>query len=244
MTVNDDVLLELGRTPLNFDAKKFSIKNWERIIRGGANAPLLASFRESVGLDLPWTSLIKASLENIGMLSFYNGNHSSKAPFVFRKFFQRLCDVFHQDTFAKIQGNRSKLRTYAIFKKDLGYEKYLTDIKNVSTRISVTKFRLSNHKLMIETGRHKKMVAGERFCPFCPESVEDEVHFLFSCPTYRPQRLTFLTPITNLVHNFPLLSDDQKLEYVMSYMDQNLCNFISDSMNVREFLVNKPKRRE
>ena len=167
-----------------------------------------------------------------------------KTPFVFRKFFQRLCDVFHQDTFAKIQGNRSKLRTYAIFKKDLGYEKYLTDIKNVSTRISVTKFRLSNHKLMIETGRHKKMVAGERFCPFCPESVEDEVHFLFSCPTYRPQRLTFLTPITNLMHNFSLLSDDQKLEYVMSYMDQNLCNFISNSMNVREFLVNKPKRRE
>ena len=136
-TVNDGVLLELGKTPLNFDAKKFSIKNWERIIRGNANGPLLTSFQESVNLNLPLTSLIKINLESIGLLNFYNGNHSSKTPFVFKKFFQRLCDIFHQDTLAKIQGNRSKLRTYAIFKKELGFEKYLTDIKNISTRINV-----------------------------------------------------------------------------------------------------------
>ena len=155
-TANDGVLLELGKVPLNFDAKKFSIKNWERIIRGNANGPLLTSFQESVDLNLPWNSLIKTNLESIGLLNFYNVDHTSKTPFVFKKLFQRLCDIFHQDAFAKIQGDRSKLRTYAVFKKDLGFEKYLTDIKNIHTRINVTKFRLSNHKLMIETGRHKK----------------------------------------------------------------------------------------
>ncbi len=148
-TTNDGVLLELGRTPLCFDSKRFSIKNWERIIRGNANTPLLDSLKESIELNLPWTSHIKSNLENIGLLNFYTGDYSSKAPFVFKKLFQRLCDIFHQETFAKIKGERSKLRTYSIFKKEQGYEQYLSDIKNVSIRNNVTKFRLSNHKLMI-----------------------------------------------------------------------------------------------
>ena len=240
-TTNAGVLLELGRTPLCYDAKKLSIKNWERITRGNANAPLLGSFGESVGLDLPWTSCIKSNLESIGLLNFYTGDYSSKSPFVFGRLFRRLCDIFHQETFAKIKGERSKLRTYAIFKKEQGYEQYLTDIKNVSIRNSVTKFRLSNHKLMIESGRHRGEGACERFCPFCPGSLEDESHFLFSCPTYRVQRLSFLAPITGSVHNFRVLPNHQKMELVMSCMDQNICNYISTSMAVREFLVANPR---
>ena len=36
----------------------------------------------------------------------------------------------------------------------------------------MTKFRLSNHKLMIETGRHRNMDKTIRICPFCT-SVEE-----------------------------------------------------------------------
>ena len=107
------------------------------------------SHLESVNLGLPWTSLIKSDLEKIGLLNFYADDHSSKPPFVFKRLYERLCDIFHQETFEKINDNRSKLRKYAIFKKDKGYEKYLTvtDTKNVITRKNVAKFRLSNHKL-------------------------------------------------------------------------------------------------
>ena len=95
---------------------------------------------------------------------------------------------------------------------------------------------------MIESGRHRGIKnAGERFCPFCPGSVENESHFLFSCPTYHVQRSSFLTPVTGSVHGFPVLPDHQKMELVMSCMDQNICNYISNSMDVREFLVTKPK---
>ena len=100
-TTNDGVLLELGLTPLLFDAKKLAIKNWERIIRGNANIPLLSSLQESVDLDLPWTSLIKTNLENIGLLNFYTEDHSSQPPFVFKRTFERLCDMFYQESFKK-----------------------------------------------------------------------------------------------------------------------------------------------
>ena len=242
---NVGVLLELGKTPLCFEAKKLSIKNWERIIRGNANDLLLMSLQESKGLNLPWTSYIKTNLENVGLLNFYIDDHSSKPPFVSKRLFQRLCDIFHQETFEKIRGERSKLRTYALFKKELGYEQYLTDIKNVTVRTNVTKFRLSNHQLMIEVGRYKGIRnENERYCPFCPGMVENEFHFLFSCPIYRVQRLIFLTPLINVVHNFSFIPDKQKIELVMSHMDQNLCNYISNSMDLREFLVLKPKRSQ
>ena len=241
-TTNDGVFLELGMTPLSFDAKKFSIKNWERIIRGKANIPLMESYQESLELDLPWISSIKSTLENIGLLNFYNGDYTAKPPFVYRKLFQRLSDIFHQEIFSKINGERSKLRTYAIFKKEQGFEKYLADIKNTNVRKNVTKYRLSNHKLMIEVGRHQKIDAEQRFCPFCPNAVEDEFHFLLYCPTYDIQRSAFLDPITSIIHNFSLLPDSQKFELVMSHMDPDLCSFISNSMDVREFLVNNPRR--
>ena len=93
-TTNDGVLLELGRTPLCFDAKRFSIKNWERIIRGKANTPLLGSLKESIELDLPWTSHIKSNLENIGLLNFYIGDYSSKSPFVFKDCFNDYMTCF------------------------------------------------------------------------------------------------------------------------------------------------------
>ena len=138
-TANNGVLLELGRTPLSLEATKLSIKNWERIIRGNANLPILLSLQEAIAFDLPWTSHIKSCMESIGFLNFYTGNHSSKNPFVFKKVFQRLSDIFHQDAFSNINGDRSKLRTYAIFKKSPGYEPYLSNIKNVAIRKNVTK---------------------------------------------------------------------------------------------------------
>ena len=131
-TTNDGVLLELGKVPIVYEAKRLSVKNWERIIRGKGNEPLLDSFKESLNLNLPWSVQIKSNLENIGLSNFYMRNYSSKGPYVFKKLFQRLSDIFHQETFDKIRGDRSKLRTYAIFKKEIGFEKYLSDVKNVS----------------------------------------------------------------------------------------------------------------
>ena len=52
---------------------------------------------------------------------------------------------------------QSKLRTYAFLKTEIGFEKYLIEIKNPALRTEITKFRLSNHSLMIETGRYKNI---------------------------------------------------------------------------------------
>ena len=82
----------------------------------------------------------------------------------------------------------SKLRTYSILKTTPGFETYLSEIQHIDQRIALTKFRLSNHCLRIETGRHERIEKNKRFCPFCPNQIEDEKHALLKCETYKIHR--------------------------------------------------------
>ena len=54
----------------------------------------------------------------------------------------------------------------------------------------MTKLRLSNHRLAIETGRYMRPYKkpNERICPLCGKEAEDEKHFLVSCPVYQEKR--------------------------------------------------------
>ena len=241
-TTNIGVLLELGKTPISIEAKKLSIKNWERIKKGNANALLLASYQDAMQEDLPWISQIKSTLERNGFLSLYLDDHSDKPHFVFKKLAERLNDIFHQEAFESISNESSKLRTYSLFKKDKRFEPYLCEIKNINVRKLVTKFRLSNHRLMIEVGRHQGLNIEDRICPLCSASVENESHFLLSCPIYKYQRELLLNPIISNYPNFANWTEAQKLELLLSDMDQKVCNYIARSQEIREFLISKPKR--
>ena len=153
-----------------------------------------------------------------------------------------MSDIFHQNTLEKIRDNNHKLRTYAIYKKKIGLEDYLINVKNISERINISKFRLSNHRLMIETGRHRGLGKEERICPFCPNKVEDEYHFLFECKAYKHQRLIYLNPIIRKIRAFQSFCVNEQLEILMCKMDNNLCKYISDSLDIRAFLESKPRR--
>ena len=239
-TTNAGVLLELGRVPLNLFAIKFAIKNWERIKHGHANSFLLASYEDCIEYNLPWTMNIKSILETNGMLNFYINDYINKPPFIHKNIFQRLSDIFHQFSFGNIRANTSKLRTYAILKKDIGFERYLSEIKNVPIRIHMSKFRLSNHRLMIEVGRHNDTPKEKRFCPFCPSKIENEFHFLFECPIYNNLRTNLIEPIMNATRRD--VSGDLKIQLLMSNIDTNTCLYIANSMELRSFLLSRPKR--
>lgn len=135
---------------------------------------LLASYNDAIDENLPWISRTKDTLEKHGFLALFLNEYENHPYFIYKKLYQRLSDSVHQNTFESIKSDDSKLRSYAIFKKEIGYEKYLSEIKKTSTRIQVTKLRLSNHTLMIEIGRHtkRKIEKERRFCPFCPKSTE------------------------------------------------------------------------
>ena len=81
--------------------------------------------------------------------------------------------------------NSRKLSFYSKFKKLYNQEDYLTFIKDPSQRRMLTKFRISNHKLLIEYGRYQKILREERHCKTCNTGAfEDEFHFSFHCSNY------------------------------------------------------------
>ena len=81
--------------------------------------------------------------------------------------------------------NSNKLIFYSTVKKKYQLENYLNVIKNVNIRKQFTRFRISNHNLMIECGRYKNITQEERLCEICSTGeIESEQHFLFSCKAY------------------------------------------------------------
>jgi hypothetical protein len=180
-TTNNGVLLELGRTPLMLEAQRLSIKNWERIKDQNCNSLVTKSYENACEKMLDWNERIKKLISEHGM-QYKLSENSSK---ISNAFSGRATDIFVQDAFSGISKPEAKLRTYSLIKYKFEREEYLEQIRNTKHRQTLTKFRLSNHKLMIETGRHIKLPKEKRICQVCNNGIEDEVHFLVKCNQYR-----------------------------------------------------------
>ena len=77
-----------------------------------------------------------------------------------------------------VTGN--KLRTYCLFKSNYIYEPYLDEIRSHTIKKELVKFRISAHKLAIESGRYLRpqVPLNDRLCTFCNDKcVENEMHF-------------------------------------------------------------------
>ena len=55
---------------------------------------------------------------------------------------------------------------------------------------ATSRFRMSNHTLMIEKGRHMRpqIERNNRNCFHCKDNIENESHFVISCPLYNAER--------------------------------------------------------
>ena len=75
-----------------------------------------------------------------------------------------------------------KLKFYSQFRTDCHKAGCLNPINKPLHKKTLNKFRLGNHQLLIETGRHKipKMPENLQICLFCQlNEVEHEIHFIF-----------------------------------------------------------------
>ena len=240
-TTNVGVLLELGLVPLHLHAKKNAIKNWNRIAKlNQANELTFLSYTRSLTEQLSWPIQSKLNLSQIGMMEAFITNTVDIN--CHKKFFQRLHDIFIQDSFSDINKPESKLRTYKKIKTKAGYENYLSIITSQKDRISLTKLRLSNHRLMIEKGRHTKTPKEMRFCPFCKDLVEDEIHFLMQCKTYKIFRKSLFA---KYLKNPIFKNLDVSRQFTQLLEDTNNISEVAHSINkmfhCRDFLLEKHK---
>ena len=139
---------------------------------------------------------------------------------------RRMADIFHQEAFK--------------IKQEKVLENYLSNIKNVERWITLSKIRLSNHELMIETGRHQKLEVNQRDCPFCPGNLlEDGFHFLLTCKTFSCFRNELFLRVKHFVPRLEYIPIEQQLKILLT--DGKLVNFtgiyLQKSLELRRFIL-------
>lgn len=136
-----------------------------------------------------------------------------------------------------------KLHLFASFKTTFKFETYLDFLTDFNVRSCLAKLRLSSHNLQIEAGRfHKnKTPRDERFCLYCKTAnvfeVEDEIHFVLSCPLFAEERKKVLEKIYRRYPNTALLNNKNMFVWLMCQEDcettKLLGNFCKKSFNKR-----------
>ena len=132
--------------------------------------------------------------------------------------------------------NSSKLFTYSLFKKEFQFEKYLNVIKESNLSNLLSRFRLSSHDLLIETGRYNGVPRHMRICKCCNMNViENEFHFLLVCPLFRELRKKYFKKYychwpSIYKFNSILLSQNDKVIY-------NLSRYLRDAFKIRSLYI-------
>ena len=175
---------------------------------------------ESIAVDASkhcsWYSSIKFIVQKINTsLNIHVDNITNKflVEFFIKEWKQSLDK--HSD---------GRLCTYVSFKTNFGIEKYFSIVKNFNHRSALTRFRISAHRLAIETGRYKGIPRHDRLCTRCSENVEDELHFLFSCEGLKCQRDILISLIKEKCKNFVSLSSEAKLIWLLNNEDRDILN--------------------
>ena len=156
---------------------------------------------------------------------------------------QNRKDQFIQQASEKMEAE-SKLIFFKNAKDSFSISNYLLKTKSRESRSILAKLRLGVLPIGIDKGRSKGIVRAERVCTLCDSNrVEDEIHFLFECPTLATHRSHHLNILTRTSPILSTLNNNQKLNYlfVNEKTPQNtLCmavDLLLKLMNVRDSLI-------
>ena len=228
-TASMGVYGDLGRSPLYIDQVICCLKYYYHLVYSEDNKLLKMVFDNLKSKEIP--------TYNVGLGGFAEKVHKlyglSLAPTIKSSagVINRLRGILRANFLSfwmdSVQTNYSKssqignnkLRSYKIFKVQFKKEKYL-DLPEYSLRNALARFRLSSHRLRIESGRYtggKYLPPNERICPNCSlGEVEDERHFLLECPVYNAERDILFQHISQSNPYFAQYNDLQKFTWLMS----------------------------
>ena len=180
---NHAVKGELGRFPLHLIIYTRIFKYFLRLLTLQNNQILNSALEINIHLNNvgkhSWFTTIR-DLLHFTKLNDYTPNlpHLDYRTFphlvrmfkrnLFKEYQEYWSKSLNKDKFDSSVGN--KLSLYSEVKNEVRFESYLDLIKNVKTRVAVTKMRISCHLLPIESGRYKKIPRVERLCPLSNRS--------------------------------------------------------------------------
>jgi len=181
---NAAVMAEVGRYPLYIKIVSQMIKYYYRVKEMGENSLVGQALHEMETQEHQcknsWISVVKKILLDMPVQNQRNAQNPGNS--ISRKLRIKLENQYAQHWREKLHSGSGKLDMYRQIKTEFQYEEYLDCPNSREGQIALTRLRVSNHRLRIETGRYTKPYTPRenRLCS-CGTQVEDEFHFLFQC---------------------------------------------------------------
>jgi len=108
---------------------------------------------------------------------------------------RKLIKKKEEDEWREKMNKKAKLRLYRKLKNRLVLEDYVVDLDRAKSR-ELTMLRGGTNRLRIEIGRWSQERVEQRICKVClRDEVEDETHFLLTCPMYWSERVEMVRRI-------------------------------------------------
>ena len=140
-----------------------------------------------------WIRCIRDILVSVGRLDLFHKSVIDNPRSVKMSISRVLFDLHIQEWVQKLDAS-SKSKFYSSFKQDLTFQNYLSKL-DPKHYLPIIKFRTSNHKLPVETGRWENVPLDERKCQLCTKpDIGDEFHYLLCCEFFEPERKRLLKP--------------------------------------------------
>ena len=243
---NNAVRGEVGAYPVAIKSLLSSVKYWLYVLKKN-NSIVHEAYLDSINIAGGFGHQIKTLLHKLGFSHVWENQNTFSEKKLVRAIKAKLESRFDNfwnrslyDDIGKPNGN--KLRTYRTFKKSFCIEKYLycNDCKFYDV-CRFTQLRVSAHKLDIERGRYTRVPLLSRICKMCKGEIEDEVHFVTSCPKLSESRSILYKEISDIVPSFATLDNRSQFEFIVTSNDHDInticINGISALFNARSMYL-------
>ena len=223
------ILSEVGKYPICVRIYEQIFKYWIRVSTS-SNVLLSESYQTNSLYNRKgkqsWTKIVDFLRETIKITKCPNVDKTKNNDLIktFKVGLRKHFDTWW--TKQAVPTGVNKLDFFYLFKKCFKYESYLDNLPR-HLRTDITKLRISNHCLPIETQRYRKkrIERLERKCDICSlDECGDELHYLLKCTNSEisHSRDELMKQVRSLNSQFSLFSEKNIIDYCMTMADPDI----------------------
>ncbi len=202
-------------------------RHWINIIRFWNRLTLLADNRLTKRIfnadyticHNNWSEHVKQIFDKLDLI-----NHFTNKTIVNLDTARQKMSAYHSGLWSRDVQKVSKLRTYITIKSEPLCEEYVKTNLSRQERALLSQFRCGILPLRVETGRYVGETPEQRISKLCTGNhIEDEQHFLISCPLYNDIRNdTIYRGNPNIID----MGDTEKFKHIMRNYPRKAAKFI------------------